>query len=81
MKVFDPAVNGGIDLSTSGMNWKVSKDGKGVEMTIDPAMIEKFKREGISSLTPYVFSITPIVSIWPLVGLKEPEENQKLAKV
>jgi hypothetical protein len=44
-------------------------------------MITQFKREGINSLTPYVFSITPIVSIWPLVGLKEPEEFSKLAKV
>ena len=65
---------GGIDLNTSGgMQWKVSKDGNGVEMNIDPAMIERIRREGIDSLSPVIFSITPIPSIWPLVGLQAPK--------
>ncbi len=64
---------GGIDLNTSsGMQWKVSKDGNGVEMNIDPAMIERVRREGIDSLSPVIFRITPVTSIWPLVGLKAP---------
>ena len=64
---------GGIDLNTSnGMQWKVSKDGHGVEMNIDPAMIERVKREGIDSLSPVIFRITPVTSIWPLVGLQAP---------
>jgi len=72
---------GGIDLNTSsGMQWRVSKDGKGVEMNVsaqggsafggDPAMIERIKREGIDSLSPVIFRITPVASIWPLVGLE-----------
>ena len=65
------AAPGGIDLNTSnGMQWKISKDGKGVEMSVDPAMIERIRREGISSLSPIIFKITPISSIWPLAGLR-----------
>ena len=64
---------GGIDLNTSnGMQWKVSKDGRGVEMNIDPAMIERIRREGIDSLSPVVLKMTPVASIWPLVGLQAP---------
>jgi len=66
-------VPGGIDLNTSsGMQWKVSKDGKGVEMNVDAALIARVRREGIDSLSPVIFRITPIASIWPLVGLQAP---------
>jgi hypothetical protein len=54
------------------MQWKVSKDGNGVEMNLDPAMIERVRREGISSLSPVIFKITPLTSIWPLIGLPAP---------
>jgi len=69
----NPWQRGGIDLNTSnGMQWKVSKDGQGVEMNIDPAMIARVKREGIDSLVPVVLRMTPVTSIWPLVGLQVP---------
>ena len=36
-------VTGGIDLNISnGMQWKVSRDGRGVEMNVDPAMIAAY---------------------------------------
>ena len=61
---------GGIDLNTSnGMQWKINKDGNGVEMNIDPAMIERVRREGIDSLSPMILRMTPVASIWSLVGL------------
>ncbi len=63
------AAKGGIDLNAGNMKWSIRKDGTGVEMNIDPAMIERIKREGIESLTPVIFRITPVVSIWPLMGL------------
>jgi hypothetical protein len=73
---------GGIDLNTSnGMQWKVSKDGQGVEMNINPAMIARIRREGIDSLSPVIFRITPITNIWPLVGLQAPTQAERLAKV
>ena len=53
--------NGGIDLNTtSGMGWKIIKDGSGVEMNIDPAMVESIKRHGVESLSPVILRVTPI---------------------
>ena len=73
---------GGIDLSTSsGMKWTVSKDGQGVEMDIDPAMIQRIQREGIDWLSPVIFRITPIISVWPLMGLQAPVKEERLAGV
>ncbi len=67
------AYYGGIDLNTAnGMQWKVSKDGKGVEMNINPAMLERIRREGLDNLSPVIFKMTPVTSIWPLVGLPAP---------
>jgi hypothetical protein len=67
------AFPGGIDLNTAnGMQWKVSRDGRGVEMNIDPAMIARIRREGIDSLSPVILRMTPVASIWPLMGLQAP---------
>jgi hypothetical protein len=67
------AFPGGIDLNTSnGMQWKVSKDGKGVEMNIDPMLIDRIKRQGLDSLSPIIFKVTPIANIWLLIGLQTP---------
>ena len=64
---------GGIDLNTAnGMQWKVSKDGKGVEMDVDPAAIARIQREGINWLSPVILRMTPVTSIWPLMGLHAP---------
>jgi hypothetical protein len=60
------SIPGGIDFNTQGMSWKIGKDGKGVEMNIDPAMIERIKREGVDSLSPVIFRITPVTNIWSL---------------
>jgi hypothetical protein len=72
--VVKPEVQGGIDLNTSAMGWKIRKDGNGVEMDIDPAMIARVRREGIDSLSPVIFRITPVTSIWSLVGLQAPAQ-------
>lgn len=70
--VVKPNVEGGIDLSTAGKNIGVRKEGNGVEMNIDAAMIARIKRDGIDSLTPVIYRITPVASIWPLMGLEQP---------
>ncbi len=64
--------NGGIDLNTNNIQWGIHKDGNGVEINVDPAMIERIRREGIDSLSPVIFRITPVTNIWPLVGLQVP---------
>ncbi len=64
---------GGIDLKATADNTLVKKDlENGVQMDIDPAMIERFKRDGIESLTPVIFNITPIANIWQTIGLTPP---------
>jgi len=66
-------IPGGIDLNTSnGMRWKVSKDGNGVEMTVDPVVIERIRHIGVDWLVPVILKMTPVTSIWPLVGLQAP---------
>ncbi len=72
---------GGIDLNANNVNWNIRKDGKGVEMNVDPAMIERIKREGIDSLSPVIFRITPVTSIWRLAGLQAPAQAERLAGV
>ena len=68
----ESAAKGGIDLNTLNMSMAVSKDGKGVEMTIDPAMIARVRREGVDSLTPVIYRMIPISNIWPLAGFQAP---------
>ncbi len=81
-KVTKPWVRGGIDLNTSnGMQWKVSKDGSGVEMNVDPAMIERMKRDGINWLSPVIFKITPVTNVWFLLGLHAPAKDGSLVGV
>ncbi len=73
---------GGIDLTTSnGMQWNLRKDGNGVEMNIDRAMIERVRRQGIQWLSPTIYKMTPVASIWPLLGLKTPEKSMQLASI
>ena len=61
---------GGIDLNTSsGMKWKISKDGNGVEINVDPSQVARIQRDGINWLSPVIFKMTPVVSVWPLGGL------------
>jgi hypothetical protein len=69
--------DGGIDLNTQNIVWTKRKEGPGVEMKVDPAMAERVRREGIDSLTPEIYSITPVASIWPLLGLEQPVISEK----
>jgi phosphoglycerate kinase len=75
-------VRGGIDLNTGKTIWVDRKEGAGVEMKVDQTMIERVQREGIDSLNLEIYSITPVVSIWPLVGLETPKEpEERLARI
>jgi len=68
---------GGIDLNTSNDNtqWIDTKDGSGVEMNINPAMLARIRREGLTSLSPLIFKITQVQSVWSLAGLQAPQIN------
>ena len=54
------------------MKWKVSKDGNGVEINIDPTEVARIQREGIDWLSPVIFRMTPVPSVWALGGLQAP---------
>ncbi len=59
------STRGGIDLNTSnGMRWKSTKEGNGVEIDVDPAMLARIREHGIDSLSPFVFRITPVIDFW-----------------
>jgi len=60
---------GGIDLNMSHADTGDIKDGQGVAMTMDAAMIERIKQQGVESLTPVIVTMTRLSSIWPLTGL------------
>jgi len=68
------AKEGGINLNTAYTNWTVTKDGVGVQMAIDPALLERMKLEGVGSLSPVIFRIISISSVWALLGLLPPRQ-------
>ncbi len=70
------ATHGGIDLMKTQANTAIRKDGQGVQMRLDPAMIKRVRREGIDSLTPVIFKIAPVVNIWNLLGLTPPKTQE-----
>ncbi len=75
---------GGIDLNSANMGMMVTKDANGgVKVNFDPAMIERIKSQGVFSADPIIIQITPInaTQIRPLLGFKDLEQTQKLAKV
>jgi len=73
---------GGIDLNTSnGMQWKIAKDGRGVEMNVNQAMIDRVRRQGIAYLSPRILRVMPITSIWLLMGLQAPVQTGHLIGV
>jgi hypothetical protein len=62
-KAMPAHVKGGIDLDLQRAA-AVVKEGQGVEMTMDPALIEQIRREGLDGLVPVIHQITPLHSIW-----------------
>lgn len=51
---------GGIDLNARHMGLDVARDGKGVEMELDPAMIADFQRGDFSGVVPFIIRIIPV---------------------
>ncbi len=64
-------IKGGIDLDTAAMKWIVRKDGQGVEVKVDPAMVQRILTEGVNSLSPVIIKIEPVMNIRPLLGLEQ----------
>ena len=68
------AMRGGIDLDRAKMQMNVNKQGEGVQMRFDRAMIQKIKRDGFDGVEFRIDSILP-VSLPLLLGLRKEEEE------
>ena len=63
--------NGGIDLNVKKMGLDVTKEGQGIRMTLDPAMVQQFQSGDFSGVAPVILQITPISGPAAILGLKE----------
>lgn len=62
-------VNGGIDINSNNMTLDVAREGAGVEMKLDPAMVARFEQGDFSGVVPVILKVTPISSPLPLLGM------------
>ena len=70
---------GGIDLNARKMGLDVTKDGKGVEIKYDAAMVAEFRRGNFTGVEAFILRITPIQSVLPILGFENPVDDKKLA--
>ncbi|MDO8675846.1 MAG: histidine phosphatase family protein [Candidatus Omnitrophota bacterium] len=68
---------GGIDFNRAKMQMNVRKEGAGVQMQFDPAMIERIKREGFDGLDFKIDTIVPITNLPMLLGLRKEEQESR----
>ncbi|NTV29284.1 MAG: hypothetical protein HGA80_04300 [Candidatus Omnitrophica bacterium] len=76
----DKAMNGGIDLNAKNMGLDVAKDGKGIEMKFDPAMVAEFQKGNFAGVEGIILRIVPIQSPLPILGLETSRTEGALAK-
>jgi hypothetical protein len=53
---------GGIDLNSKNMDLDVAKDGRGVEINLDPAMVAEFQKGNFTGVEGIILRIVPIQS-------------------
>ena len=70
---------GGIDFNRANMQMNVNKEGPGVQMTFDPATVDRIKREGFDGLEFRIQSIIPVTNLPQFLGLEQTREKE-LAK-
>ncbi len=73
----NPAENGGIDLNQIN----VLRNGKTINVQFDPAQLTELEQGGFKGFTPVIINMTRISSPFQLLGIKEPETQELLAKV
>ena len=61
--------DGGIDFDRAKMRMKVRKEGEGVQMQFNPAMVERIRREGFDGLEFSIQSIVPVADLPRFLGL------------
>lgn len=71
---------GGIDLNAKNMGLDIAKDGKGIQMKFDPAMVAEFQKGNFSGVEGIILRIVPIQSPLPMLGLETSPAEGALAK-
>ena len=66
-------INGGIDLGANRI--KVLKDGLGVNMRFDPAMMGQLKRDGFDGMEFQIQTLVPIKDLYVFLGIGEAQER------
>ena len=56
-------MQGGIDLNGQAMGLDIEKSGRGITMTVDPAMADKLQKGDFTGLTPVIIKVTPMASL------------------
>lgn len=70
---------GGIDFKRSGMDLEIDQAMTGgVQIEWNPAQIEAM-RNSIDGFKPVIINITPLPSVYPLLGLAPRKEDEQLA--
>jgi len=63
---------GGIDMNEIN----VKRQGAGVDIQFDPVMMQDILNNGVEGFVPVIINLTPISSIFLLLGIKEREEEK-----
>jgi hypothetical protein len=69
-QVVDKTKTGGIDFNANQMNMNVSKEGNGVGVNFDSAMVEQIRRNGFEGFVPVIINIQPLQNIRLLLDIK-----------
>ncbi|MBF0571216.1 MAG: tetratricopeptide repeat protein [Candidatus Omnitrophica bacterium] len=68
---------GGIDMN--GIN--VKHQGSSADIKFDPVVVQDILKNGVDGFVPVIINLTPITSILPVLGLKEPMDKEAAATV
>ncbi len=71
---------GGIDLNARNMGLEVARDGKGVDMKFDPAMVAEFQKGDFTGVEGIILRIVPLQSPFQALGMEASPAGDELAK-
>ena len=69
-------VDGGIDINGKNLTLDVTREGKGIEMKLDPVIVARFERGDFTGVVPVILKVTPLASPLPLLGMSEGTDIQ-----
>ncbi len=67
--IINKNIKGGIDLKTSDLKMNIEKQGKGIQMNLDPALLKQFQSANFTGVVPVIIKITPIIGAMSLLGI------------